>query len=197
MSLLKHIIISLSLFTLTVGFISHTYTGDRLFLSEVDNPKSSRPAIVLLHSLPSSSHQYREVLVVPGGEFHLLAPDHSGYGDSSFPDQQEYDYSSDNIENAIDKFLIQHSITRYALMTQDFGESAESRIAARHPKKVKNQIVTDGHDGEEGAGEAGWERLTLELEEYFTECGFNQQLESESYKNISSWPVRNAARHVF
>jgi len=72
------------------------------------------PTIVLLHGFPSSSHQYRKVLSELSDNFHLIAPDYPGFGNSDFPSASEYSYTFDNIAKTIDAFLIKKKISRYA-----------------------------------------------------------------------------------
>ena len=40
------------------------------------------PKLVLLHGLPASSHQYRNLLPALGAQFHVVAPDYPGFGNS-------------------------------------------------------------------------------------------------------------------
>ena len=81
-----------------------------LFYRESGNPDSSKPALVLLHGFPSSSHQYREVLAALGDEAYVIAPDYPGFGNSDFPSVDEYEYTFDNVANTIEKFLNQRGL---------------------------------------------------------------------------------------
>lgn len=42
----------------------------------------SRPAIVLLHGFPISSHMYRELIPQLAKSYHVIAPDYPGFGAS-------------------------------------------------------------------------------------------------------------------
>lgn len=130
--------------------------GLDVFYREAGSP--SNKAIVLLHGFPSSSHMYREVLAGLGDEFYLIAPDYPGFGDSSFPSVEEYDYTFDNISNTIEKFLAQKGIESYVLMVHDYGAPIGFRIAVRNPEKVIGLIAMNGNAYEEGLG-PGWETL--------------------------------------
>jgi len=150
-----------------------------IFFREAGNPNTDKPALVLLHGFPSSSHQYREVLADLSDEFYLIAPDYPGYGDSDFPSPQEYTYSFDNIASTIDKFLIQRGLDNYVLMIQDFGAPIGLRIATKHPNKVAGLVVMNGNAYEEGISKAGWGKVldywkepTVELEEHIIENVF-------------------------
>ena len=115
---------------------------------------SNNPTIVLLHGFPSSSHQYRKVLHQLSDDFHLIAPDYPGFGNSEFPSSTEYTYTFDNIAATIDAFLVEKEITSYALMMQDYGAPIGFRIATAHPERVTAIINQNGNAYEEGLGDA-------------------------------------------
>ncbi len=153
-----------------------------IFFRESGNPNTTKPTLVLLHGFPHSSHQYREVLAALGDEFHLIAPDYPGFGDSSFPTVKEYTYTFDNIAETMDKFLIQRGINNYVLMIQDYGAPIGFRIATKHPEKVAGFVVMNGNAYEEGIAEAGWgpvlkywKNKTPELEKTIIENVFSDE----------------------
>lgn len=113
-----------------------------------------KPTIVLLHGYPSSSHQYRKVLDQLSDEYHLIAPDYPGFGNSDFPSPDEYEYTFDNFAATIDTFLEKKEITSYALMIQDYGSPVGFRIATKHPERVTAIINQNGNAYEEGLGKA-------------------------------------------
>ncbi|NMH89611.1 alpha/beta fold hydrolase [Flavivirga algicola] len=119
---------------------------------------SKNPTLVLLHGFPSSSHQYRKVLNQLSDEFHLIAPDYPGFGNSDFPSAKDYEYTFDNIAETINSFLKLKEIYTYALMIQDYGAPIGFRIATAHPERVTAIINQNGNAYEEGLGEA-WEDI--------------------------------------
>ena len=116
--------------------------------------KPSNPTIVLLHGFPASSHQYRKVLAQLSDEYHLIAPDYPGFGNSAFPKKTEYTYTFDTIANTIDRFLEQKGLDAYALMIQDYGAPIGFRIATAHPERITAIINQNGNAYEAGLGEA-------------------------------------------
>ncbi|UII76240.1 alpha/beta hydrolase [Flagellimonas sp. HMM57] len=115
---------------------------------------SKNPTLVLLHGFPSSSHQYRKVLNQLSNEFHLIAPDYPGFGNSDFPSAKDYEYTFDNIAETINSFLELKEINAYALMIQDYGAPIGFRIATAYPERVTAIINQNGNAYEEGLGEA-------------------------------------------
>ena len=130
--------------------------GVNIAYREAGNPEN--PTIVLLHGFPSSSHQYRKVLHQLSDEYHLIAPDYPGFGNSDFPLSSDYEYTFDNIAKTIDTFLDKKGLQSYALMIQDYGAPIGFRIATAHPERVTAIINQNGNAYEEGLGDA-WEGI--------------------------------------
>jgi len=62
--------------------------------------------IFLLHGFPTSSHMFRNLIPALSDKFHLIAPDYPGFGNSSMPKVDEFDYTFDNIAEIIDFHLL-------------------------------------------------------------------------------------------
>lgn len=140
--------------TARVRYATETVDGLDIFYREAGDP--SKQAVVLLHGFPTSSHMYRDVLAALGDEFYLIAPDYPGFGDSSYPSTEEYNYTFDNLAETVDKFLAQKKVSNYVLMIQDYGAPVGYRIALKHPERVKGLVVMNGNAYEEGLNEAAW-----------------------------------------
>jgi len=142
--------------------------GLKIFYREAGNPLKN--TIVLLHGFPSSSHMYRNVISQLSDEYHLIAPDYPGFGESDFLPADEFTYSFDNIAKIMDEFLESLNIARYTLMIQDYGAPIGFRIATAHTERVQGLIVQNGNAYEEGLGEPFidirkfWENRTPETE---------------------------------
>ncbi|MEN7549967.1 alpha/beta hydrolase [Rapidithrix thailandica] len=130
--------------------------GLNIFYREAGDPKNK--TIVLLHGFPTSSHMYREVLDKLSDEYHLIAPDYPGFGESEYPSPEQFTYSFDHLASIMDKFLESLSLDEYTLMVQDYGAPIGYRIATAHPERVKALIVQNGNAYEEGLGTA-WATL--------------------------------------
>ena len=64
-----------------------------------------KKTIVLLHGFPTSSHMYRDLIPKLAEEYHVIAPDYPGFGNSSMPSLTEFEYSFDNLAKITDSFL--------------------------------------------------------------------------------------------
>lgn len=128
--------------------------GLKIFYREAGAP--AKPTLVLLHGFPSSSHMFRNLIRDLSDAYHLIAPDYPGFGESSFPSPDAYEYTFDNLARTIDKFLEQRKLTKYSLYVQDYGAPIGFRIATAHPERVQSFIVQNGNAYEEGIAKSGW-----------------------------------------
>lgn len=109
--------------------------------------------ILLLHGFPTSSHMFRNLIPLLSDHFHLIAPDYPGFGNSSMPGVDEWDYTFDNIAQVIDHFTEQLGLNRFSLYVMDYGAPVGFRIAARHPERIESLIIQNGNAYEEGLRE--------------------------------------------
>ena len=108
------------------------------------------PTIVLLHGYPTSSHMYRNLINDLSADYHLIAPDYPGFGRSSQPSMDKFDYTFDNFADIIDKLLVQLQVDTYSLYLMDYGAPVGFRIASRHPERVEALIIQNGNAYDEG-----------------------------------------------
>ncbi|MEH1775608.1 MAG: alpha/beta hydrolase [Nostoc sp.] len=118
----------------------------------------SNPTILLLHGFPTSSHMFRNLISALSARFHLVAPDYPGYGNSSMPTVNEFDYTFDNLAEIVEKFIAAIDLKKYSLYVMDYGAPIGYRIAAKYPERVEALIVQNGNAYEEGLREF-WEPL--------------------------------------
>ncbi|WP_298908914.1 alpha/beta hydrolase [uncultured Nostoc sp.] len=113
----------------------------------------NNPTILLLHGFPTSSHMFRNLMSALGDHFHLVAPDYPGYGNSSMPTVNEFDYTFDRLAQIVEKFITAINLKRYSLYVMDYGAPICYRIAAKYPERVEALIVQNGNADEEGLRE--------------------------------------------
>ena len=115
-------------------------------------PKDAN-TILLLHGFPTSSHMFRNLIVALSDKFHLVAPDYPGFGNSSMPAIDEYDYTFDNFAEVIDRFTEKLGLDRYSLYMMDYGAPVGYRLAVKHPERIASLIIQNGNAYEEGLRE--------------------------------------------
>jgi pimeloyl-ACP methyl ester carboxylesterase len=112
-------------------------------------PKDA-PTILLLHGFPTSSHMFRNLIPALSGRFHIVAPDYPGFGNSSMPSPDKFNYTFDHLAEVIEKFIAAIGLKKYSLYVMDYGAPVGFRIAAKHPMRVQALIVQNGNAYEEG-----------------------------------------------
>ncbi len=109
-----------------------------------------KKTIVLLHGFPTSSHMYRDLIPKLSEEYHVIAPDYPGFGNSSMPALNEFEYSFDNLAKITDAFLEKVGAEEYTMYVMDYGAPIGFRIAVAHPERVQGLIIQNGNAYDEG-----------------------------------------------
>jgi pimeloyl-ACP methyl ester carboxylesterase len=134
-----------------------TVDGQTIFYREAGD-KEKGPTILLLHGFPTSSHMFRNIIPALADKFHLVAPDYPGFGYSSMPPVDKFEYTFDHLAEIVDKLITHIGLERYSLYVMDYGAPVGYRLAVKHPEKIEALIVQNGNAYEEGLGEF-WEPL--------------------------------------
>ncbi len=116
------------------------------------------PALLLLHGFPTSSHMFRNLLPALADQFHVVAPDYPGFGNSSMPAIDEFEYSFDRLADIVEKLTEKLGLDRYSLYLMDYGAPVGFRLALRHPQRVQTLIIQNGNAYDEGLREF-WEPI--------------------------------------
>ncbi|WP_043633037.1 alpha/beta fold hydrolase [Nonomuraea candida] len=122
--------------------------GLPIFYREAGDP--ANPTLVLLHGFPSSSAMFRDLMADLAGSYHLIAPDHVGFGQSAAPSVEEFGYSFDKLTEITLDLLDRLGVDRFALYIHDYGAPIGLRIASRHPERVSAIISQSGNAYMEG-----------------------------------------------
>ena len=122
--------------------------GLDIFYREAGDPES--PTILLLHGFPTSSHMFRNLIPALAKRYHVVAPDYPGYGNSSAPSVDDFDYTFDNVARIVEEFTNEIGLDRYSLYLMDYGAPIGFRLATAHPERVQSLIIQNGNAYEEG-----------------------------------------------
>ena len=145
-----------------------TVTVDDLDIFYREAGPKNAPTIILLHGFPTSSHMFRNLITELSDRFHLIAPDYPGFGNSSKPGVEKFDYTFDRLAEVMEGFIDKLELKRYSLYVMDYGAPVGFRIAARHPERVTSLIVQNGNAYTEGLREfwdpirTYWKNRTIE-----------------------------------
>jgi pimeloyl-ACP methyl ester carboxylesterase len=117
------------------------------------------PALVLLHGFPTSSYMFRDLVPKLADRYHLIAPDHLGFGLSDAPTVDEFDYTFDALADLTATLLAQLGISRYSLYVQDYGAPIGWRLALRSPSAISAIVTQSGNAYEAGLITEFWEPI--------------------------------------
>nr|WP_294944583.1 alpha/beta hydrolase [uncultured Mucilaginibacter sp.] len=121
-----------------------------VFYREAGNPENE--TILFLHGFPSSSFMYRNIMAILSPNYHVIAPDYPGFGNSSTLPVTEFDYTFDNIAAIIEKFIDKLQLRNFNLYMQDYGGPVGFRIASKRPELIKSLLIQNANAYEEGLG---------------------------------------------
>jgi Predicted hydrolases or acyltransferases (alpha/beta hydrolase superfamily) len=87
---------------------------------------------------------FRNLIPMLADKYHVVAPDFPGYGESSAPSVNDFDYSFERLATVTEKFTEKLNLSSYALYLSDIGSSVGFRLAVMHPERVTAMIVQNG-----------------------------------------------------
>ncbi|WP_016700478.1 alpha/beta fold hydrolase [Actinoalloteichus spitiensis] len=128
--------------------------GHEIFYREAGSAEA--PAIVLLHGFPTSSFMFRELIPRLAGDYHVIAPDHLGFGHSDAPGVEDFTYTFDALADLTAGLLDEVGLDRYALYVQDYGAPIGWRLALRNPERISALVTQNGNGYEDGFVESFW-----------------------------------------
>jgi pimeloyl-ACP methyl ester carboxylesterase len=137
--------------------VHHRYAevdGHRLFFREAGDPAA--PAVVLLHGFPTSSHMFRDLVPALADRYHVIAPDHLGFGLSDAPPVEEFDYTFDALTELTAGLLRSLGVDRYAIYVQDYGAPIGWRLALQNPAAITAIVSQNGNAYDAGFVESFW-----------------------------------------
>lgn len=146
-------------------------SGLNIFYREAGLPE--KPSMVLLHDFPSASHMFRDLMPLLEQDFHLIAPDYPGSGQSDIPSRDSFTYSFDHIADVMDEFLQALEVKKFYMYVFDYGAPIGFRIAMKHPEAVLNIVSQNGNIYQDGLGKKWearaeyWKNPTKEFREQY------------------------------
>lgn len=127
--------------------------GVDVFYREAGRPEA--PKVLLLHGFAASSYMFRDLIPVLAQDYHVVAPDLPGFGQTTVLPDAGFDYTFDNLASVIDAFTVAKDMDRYAIYVFDYGAPVGWRLAVKHPQKITAVVSQNGNAYEVGLSE-GW-----------------------------------------
>jgi pimeloyl-ACP methyl ester carboxylesterase len=131
-----------------------------IFYREAGPPDA--PVLLLLHGFPASSHMFRHLMEPLADKYRVIAPDYPGFGLSSCPSPQEFEYTFDHLADVLERFVDALGLARYSLYVQDYGGPVGFRLASQRPERVGALLIQNANAYSEGLSPAVQEMWRLE-----------------------------------
>ncbi len=134
---------------------SRRWTSQGLALNYHDWGNPGAPVLLLLHGNGDQARSWDAAAKALSGEWHVIAPDWRGHGDSQWSPDGAYAtaYFVMELADLIDYLNVQ----RVAIVAHSFGGVVALRYAAMFPERVHKLVVVDGHGPPDSARER-WSR---------------------------------------
>jgi pimeloyl-ACP methyl ester carboxylesterase len=129
----------------------------KIFYREAGDP--SAPTILLLHGLPGSSADYRNLITALDDSFHLIAPDYVGFGGSETPLPDAFEYTFENLSAYVEALVDAIGLKSYMLYMHDCGGPIGFRLFVRDPHRVTGFIIQNANAYVEGVSNACFRAL--------------------------------------
>ena len=118
------------------------------------------PALVLLHGLRGFSGTWRRLAASLSGDYHLIALDQRGRGDSDW--DSGHNYYTDAYLSDLEGVVSQLALSRFALLGHSMGGTTAYVYASRHPEQLAALIIEDIAPGSSIRGR-GADRIVAEM----------------------------------
>lgn len=152
-------------------FKNENINGLNIFYREAGSV--DKPVFLLLHGFPSASHMFRNLIPILENDFHIIAPDYVGFGQSAAPEHTKFNYSFENLTNYVENLLNKLNITKFYMYVFDYGAPIGFNLAVRHPDQIQGIVSQNGNVYQEGLGtkwedrKQYWAHPTKELREKY------------------------------
>jgi len=141
----------------TVHHRTVSVNGLDVFYREAGNEDA--PVLLLLHGYPTSSHMFRHLIPALADDFRVIAPDHIGFGRSSAPSVDAFEYTFDALARITQGFLDIVGVTKYTVYVQDYDAPIAWRLALANPTAIEGVLSQNGNAHEDGFVPEFWEPI--------------------------------------
>jgi pimeloyl-ACP methyl ester carboxylesterase len=79
---------------------------------------------------------FRDLIPRLADKYHVIAPDHLGFGYSAMPTTASFEYRFAALASLTISFTEKLGLTSYAIFVQDYGAPIGWRMALEHPERI-------------------------------------------------------------
>jgi pimeloyl-ACP methyl ester carboxylesterase len=157
-----------------IGPSSNFYVSQRMRLHYVDWGNEDAPLLLLVHGGRDHARSWDWVARELRRDFHVIAPDLRGHGDSTWAVGSSYALS----DFVLDIVQLLEAVDRYpvTIVAHSLGGAVSLQYAGAYPERVKKLVAIEGLGPPPAvmksvAGVPGWKRLTNWVERMQTLAG--------------------------
>ncbi len=117
------------------------YSVEGLRLRYLEWGSTQSEAIVLVHGFSGTADSWTRVGDVLGSEYHVVAPDLRGHGQSDWDPQERY--SDDQLAADVRALVQQLRLPPFTLVGHSMGGAVAFTYAAAYPQDIKRLVIED------------------------------------------------------
>jgi pimeloyl-ACP methyl ester carboxylesterase len=125
-----------------LGPTSHSYISQRLRLHYVDWGNPEAPPLILLHGGRDHCRNWDWVAQALRGDWHVIAPDLRGHGDSAYSPSGDYSMSAYVYDFA--QLIHRQSLAPVRIVAHSLGGNIALRYAGLYPQAVSRLVAIEG-----------------------------------------------------
>jgi esterase len=173
------------------GYADKFVTANGLRIHYLDWGNPGKPPLILIHGIARHAHTFDHIAPHFAREYHVIAIDMRGHGDSSWDPQGDY-LVEDHVKD-LEALVKQLKLTKLTLLGNSTGGRVVQVFAGMHPDLVTRLVVEDvGPQRPEDIASGFARRVQQEVNGWANEDELIQQLTKENPKVAPSW-IRNYA----
>ncbi|MFT7043330.1 MAG: pimeloyl-ACP methyl ester carboxylesterase [Candidatus Pseudothioglobus sp.] len=124
---------------------SHSYYSQRMKLHYLDWGNEGAPPLLLVHGNRDHCHNWDWVAQALCDQYHIIAPDFRGHGDSDWVYGSAYSHSEYIYDLA--QLIHQQGLAPLHIIAHSLGGGVALRYAGIYPENIKKLIVIEGTGG--------------------------------------------------
>jgi len=121
---------------------SHSYFSHRLRLHYLDWGNDGAPAMLLVHGSQDHCHSWDAIARELAGDYHIVAPDLRGHGDSAWALGSSY--ASMEYVYDLAQLIRQAELDQITIVAHSMGGSLALKYAGIFPEKVARLVIIEG-----------------------------------------------------
>lgn len=124
---------------------SHSYFSQRLKLHYLDWGNDAAPHMLLVHGIRDHCHNWDWVAQSLATEYHIVAPDQRGHGDSEWATGSNYNHLDHIYDMA--QLVNQENLEPVHMIAHSMGGTLASLFAGIYPEKIASLTIIEGVGG--------------------------------------------------